>query len=509
VHPGAFAEQTPHKPAVMMADGRTLSYAELERASTQLARVFRAAGLRAGDHVAFCVENRPEFFVIAWAAQRSGLYYTPCSTRLKAHELDYILNDCGAKALVATPATLATTSATSAPNVGLRLLIDDDAEGWTRFDAALSAQPSEPIADQSEGYSMLYSSGTTGRPKGVKAPLSTGGYPQPLQWRLNEVYGVTDETVFISPAPLYHAAPLGFSMLVHRCGGTAIIQERFDPEAFLQLVERHRVTCALMVPTMFVRLLKLPDEVRSRYDVSSLRVAVHGAAPCPIEVKERMIDWWGPVLHEYYSGTEGVGYVHCDSAQWLAHKGTVGRPIIVPVHILGEDGQELATGDSGTIYFEDAGFEYHGDPDQTDGSRDPLGRPWSTMGDVGYLDEDGFLYLTDRKAHTINSGGVNIYPQEAENVLVLHPDVADVAVIGIPDDEMGERVHAVVQPANGVQPSDQLGADLIAFCRERLTHMKCPRSVDFRAELPRHDTGKLYKRLLRDEYWKGRSLTGR
>jgi len=509
VHPGTFAERTPDKPAVVMADGRTLTYAELERDSNRLAHLLRAAGLRRGDHIAFCVENRPEFLVVAWAAQRAGLFYTPCSTRLKPDELAYIVADCGAKALVASAATVALATHADAPSLVLRLLVDGEADGWTRMQEALAGRPQTPIADQSEGASMLYSSGTTGRPKGVKPPLPPQGYPQESKWSgLNQLFGVSEETVLLSPAPLYHAAPLGFAMSMHRSGGTAVIASRFDPEEYLALIERQRVTFTLVVPTMFVRMLKLPAEVRERYDVSSLQVALHGAAPCPVEVKQQMIDWWGPVLHEYYSGTEGIGFVHCTSQEWLAHKGTVGRSLLGPIHILGEDGEELPPGEPGTIYFEDAEFEYHHDPEQTRGARDPHGRQWSTMGDVGYLDADGYLYLTDRKAYTINSGGVNVYPQEAENVLVTHPKVADVAVFGIPHEEMGEQVHAVVQPAPGVEPSGALADELIAFCRERLAHLKCPRSIDFRAELPRHDTGKLYKRLLKDEYWKGRSLVG-
>jgi long-chain acyl-CoA synthetase len=322
------------------------------------------------------------------------------------------------------------------------------------------------------------------------------------------LFGGTEDTVYLSPAPLYHAAPLRFSMAAHRIGGTVVVMRHFDPEAFLRLIEQHRVTFTQVVPTMFIRMLKLPDDARARYDLSSLTAAVHAAAPCPVEVKQRIIEWWGPVIHEYYAGTEGNGFVYCNSADWLAHPGTVGRSILGAVHILDEDGEEVPVGESGTVYFEGAGFEYHHDPEKTKGSRDPRGRGWSTLGDVGYLDDDGFLYLTDRKAYMIISGGVNIYPQEAENVLALHPKVADVAVFGIPDEEMGERVHAVVQPTEGIEPTTEVAAELIAFCRDRLAHFKCPRSVDFRGELPRHPTGKLYKRLLKDEYWQGRTLTG-
>ena len=510
--PGAFAETTPDKPAVIMDTGDVLSYRDLEERSNRLAHVFRNAGLKTGDHIAFVLENRTEFFVVAWAAQRAGLYYTATSTRLTADELSYIVNDCGARVLLASAATVGAASAVEAPGVELRLLLDGgSAEGWDSYDEAVAAQPVTPIDDQAEGADMLYSSGTTGRPKGVKPPLVATPFPTqtPVGALAAMLFGADQDTVYLSPAPLYHAAPLRFSMANHRLGSTVVAMEHFDPEGFLRLVEEHRVTFTQVVPTMFIRMLKLPEEVRSRYDLSSLKAVVHAAAPCPVAVKEQMIDWWGPVVHEYYAGTEGNGFVYCNSEQWLAHKGTVGASLLGPLHILGDDGEEVPAGEPGTIYFESAAsFEYHGDPEKTAGSRDPKGRGWSTLGDVGYVDEDGFLYLTDRKAYMIISGGVNIYPQEAENLLAMHPKVDDVAVFGIPDDEMGERVHAVVQLAPGVEEGDEVAAELIAYCRDQLAHYKCPRSVDFRPELPRHPTGKLYKRLLKDEYWQGRSLTG-
>ena len=510
MHPGAFAETTPDKAAVVMDDGRTLTYRELDEASNRLAHVLRDAGLRTGDHIAFVLENRPEFFVVAWAAQRAGLYYTATSTRLTTDELGYIVDDCGAKVLIGSAATVAAATAVEAPKVELRLVLDGGAhEGWDSYDEAVADRPATPIDDQAEGADMLYSSGTTGRPKGVKPALPVGDYPQmsPVGALEAMLFGVTSDTVYLSPAPLYHAAPLRFSMGVHRYGATVVGMEHFDPEGYLRLVEQHRVTFSQVVPTMFIRLLKLPDEERSRYDLSSLQAVVHAAAPCPVEVKQRMIDWWGPVIHEYYAGTEGNGFVYCNSEQWLAHKGTVGASLLGPLHILDEQGDDLPAGEPGTVYFELAGFEYHNDPEKTKGSRDPKGRGWSSLGDVGYVDDDGFLYLTDRKAYMIISGGVNIYPQEAENVLAMHPKVDDVAVFGIPDPEMGESVHAVVQAAPGLEGTPELAAELIAYCRDHLAHYKCPRSVDFRPELPRHPTGKLYKRLLKDEYWQGKTLT--
>jgi long-chain acyl-CoA synthetase len=504
---GVLAEVTSDRPAVVMADGRVLTYGRLERASNQLAHWFRSIGLGRGDHVAFVLENRPEYFVVMWAAQRAGLYYTPCSTRLGPSELEHIVTDCGAQVLIASDRTVAAATAVKAPAVRRRLLVGDAAvEGWEELGSAIGGEPETPIADQSEGSHLMYSSGTTGLPKGVRHPLPDEPFPQPARG-FAQLFGATDDTVFLSPAPLYHAAPLLFALMIHRLGGCIVVEERFDPREFLELVERHRVTMSQVVPTMFIRLLALPDDVRERADVSSLEVVVHAAAPCPIEVKERMIGWLGPVVHEYYSATEGIGFVYCDSESWLAHRGTVGRSLLGPVHILDEDGNELPVGTPGTIYFESGGFEYLGDPDKTNGARDPQGRGWSTVGDVGYLDDDGFLYLTDRKSYVIISGGVNIYPQEAENTLAVHPKVADVAVFGVPDDEMGEKVHAVVELAAGVMPSAEVEAELLQFCRDRLAPYKCPRSLDFRDELPRHETGKLYKRLLKDEYWAGRTLT--
>jgi acyl-CoA synthetase (AMP-forming)/AMP-acid ligase II len=514
LHPGAHARSTPDKPAVVMADGRSIGYAELEKDANRLAHLFRSAGLRRGDHIALLAENRPEFFVVVWAAQRSGLHYTPCSTLLNAEELGRIVNDCTARVFVATDATIGAAREIDAPAVERRLLIggrDDVPVGWEPLETALAGRPATPIADEAEGATMLYSSGTTGRPKGVKPPLPTEAYPHdPAAEAIAGLFGITETTVHLSPAPLYHAAPLFLALIVHRMGGTVVLQERFDAEEFLRSIERHRVTFTQVVPTMFIRLLRLPGELRGKYDRSSLRGVVHTAAPCPVEVKERMIEWWGPVIHEYYTGTEGCGFVYCDCQEWLARKGTVGRAMFdMPVHVLGEDGAELPAGRPGTIYFEGSSpFEYHRDPEQTRGTRDPRGRGWSTLGDIGYLDADGFLYLIDRRAYVINSGGVNIYPQEAENVLALHPKVADAAVFGVPDEEMGERVHAVVEPAGGLSGSAELAAELIDHCRERIAHYKCPRSIDFRSPLPRHPTGKLYKRLLREEYLRDRLPAG-
>jgi acyl-CoA synthetase (AMP-forming)/AMP-acid ligase II len=324
------------------------------------------------------------------------------------------------------------------------------------------------------------------------------------------LFRVTIDDVYLSPAPMYHAAPLRFSIGAQALGCTVVAMEHFDAERYIALVEQHQVTVSQVVPTMFVRMLKLPDDVRESHDVSSLKLVIHAAAPCPIPVKKQMIEWFGPIIDEYYAGTEGNGFVYCNSDMWLAHPGTVGTPIACTVHIVGDDGDELPHYESGTIYFEGgAAFEYHNDAEKTASSRHPKG--WTTLGDVGYLDDDNYLYLTDRKAYMIISGGVNVYPQEAENVLVTHPKVIDVAVFGVPNEDFGEEVKAVVQPVSMPADDEQaraLAQELIAFCRSELADVKCPRSIDFRDELPRHPTGKLYKRLLKDEYWKnaGRSI---
>jgi len=363
--------------------------------------------------------------------------------------------------------------------------------------------PDTPIADESLGTAMLYSSGTTGRPKGILRPLPETPPAQqlPIFDAVAEMWRFREGTIHLSPAPLYHAAPLMSLALTIRKGGTAIIMEHFDPEQYLRLVERYRVTHSVLVPTMFSRMLKLPGELRRRYDVSSLETAIHGAAPCPVPVKEQMIEWWGPIIQEYYAATEGLCMVYCDTAEWLAHRGTVGRVLLGELHVLDEAMQPVPTGTSGTLWFKTASpFEYFKDPVKTREARSADGT-MSTVGDVGYVEEDGYVYLTDRQAFMIISGGVNIYPQECENLLITHPKVADAAVFGVPNADLGEEVKAVVQPMPGVCPSAEFSEELIVFCRQRLAHIKCPRSVDFEEQLPRLPTGKLYKRLLRERYW--------
>jgi acyl-CoA synthetase (AMP-forming)/AMP-acid ligase II len=378
-------------------------------------------------------------------------------------------------------------------------------EGWESYEGAIAEFPAEPIADECEGDFTLYSSGTTGRPSGVRRPLTPSpmGNPPPGLAGIApmlQAFGMQDGDAYLCPAPLYHGAPLAYSMAVQRLGGTVVVMERFDPALALKLIEKHRVAYAQFVPTHFVRMLKLPDEERTRYDVSSLRVAVHAAAPCPVDVKKQMIDWWGPIILEYYSATEGVGATFITSDEWLKHPGSVGKPLVGVAHIVDDEGNELPPGQEGTIFFEGGlEFEYHNDPAKTAAAKNEKG--WATVGDVGYVDEEGYLYLTDRKTFMIISGGVNIYPQEIENLLVTHAKIMDAAVIGVPNPDFGEEVKAIVQPMKWEDAGPELEQELIAFCRENLAGYKCPKSVDFERELPRLDTGKLYKRLLRDRYW--------
>ncbi len=507
MHPSHHARRTPDKPAYRMAgSGRVVTYGELEDASNRLAQLFRRLGLRAGDRIALMLENHPRWFEICWAAQRSGLVYTAISSRLTAAEAAYIVNDCGAEAFVTSTALAAQAAelAPLAPKLRIRLMLDGTLPGWDAYEAAVAAMPAEPVADETAGGDMLYSSGTTGRPKGVYLPPESPDidFANSLVRICAGPFGMGADTVYLSPGPLYHAAPLRFAMTVMRLGGTVVVMEHFDAAWFLELVARWRVTHTQVVPTMFVRMLKLPDAQRHAHDLSSLRCAIHAAAPCPVPVKEQIIAWWGPIVWEYYAGTEGMGMTLVNSADWLAHKGTVGRAVVGVLKICDDEGRELPPGEHGGVYFADGkAFEYWNDPAKTAAGRNAQG--WVTLGDIGYVDAEGFLYLSDRKAFMIISGGVNIYPQEAENLLVTHPKVLDVAVFGVPNEEFGEEVKAVVQPRDLAEAGPALEHELIAFCREHLAAIKCPRSIDFEAELPRHPTGKLYKRLLRDRYWAG------
>ena len=493
----------------MAGSGETITYRELEARSNRLAHLLRAAGLKRLDHYAVFMENHPRYIECCAAGERSGLYYTAVNSFLTAPELAYIVNNSQSKALIVSQAKreIALAALADCPSVELCLVVDGPGEGarLRNLDEATAEFPASPIADERLGAAMLYSSGTTGRPKGVLRPLPDQSPAEPLSalaTRLN-VWRFREGQVYLSPAPLYHSAPLAGVGGTIRRGGTVVVMERFDAEHFLELVERYRVTHAQLVPTMFSRMLKLPDRSRLAYDLSSLEVAIHAAAPCPVPVKRAMIDWWGPIILEYYSATEAMGMTVCDSAEWLAHPGAVGRSVLGEIHALDDEMREVPAGQTGKIWFKTASpFEYFNDPVRTAEVNSPDGT-MSTLGDIGRIDEEGYVYLTDRASFMIISGGVNIYPQECENLLVTHPKVADAAVFGAPNEEMGEEVKAVVQLMPGVPPGAETETELIAYCRDHLARYKCPRSIDFEPELPRLPTGKLYKAALRERYWKG------
>lgn len=494
----------PQSPA-LVTDGGAISFGELHARSRRVAAALHQVGLRRGDGVALVLPNRPEFFEITWGAQLSGLYYTPVNTHFLPDEVGYVIDDSDAKAVFvdASMPELAAHIRESNAAVIAHIAVGGPLPGWRCYEDALAAAGDAPPT--SDGSEMLYSSGTTGRPKAVRRPLpvdGNGSWAQSvLEMALIHKYGMGPSSVYLSPAPLYHAAGVNYTMAANRVGAASILMRKFDAETVLRLIETHRVTHAQFVPTMFVRMLKLPAAIRERYDVSSLRCVIHAAAPCPVDVKHRMMEWFGPIIHEYYGGTEGFAGTTIGPQDWLAHPGSVGIPM-APVHVVGEDGQELPVGESGELYFEGGpDFEYFKDPAKTASVYNDRG--WRSLGDMGYVDRDGFLYLTDRTTFMIVSGGVNIYPQEVENLLVMHPKLVDAAVFGVPNDEFGEEVKAVVQPVDGVVPGPELAAELVEYCRAHLAGYKCPRTVEF-GTLPRDPNGKLYKRRIRDRYWQGR-----
>ena len=501
------ALENPDKPAYIMAGSKeVITSLQLEERGNQCAHMFREKGLKIGDHIALYMENNRHFLEICSAASRSGIIYTPISSYLKISEIEYIVNNSRAKLFITSErnSEVASKLIKLTPNVTTHLMVGEPTSGYNSYEESIALHPITPIKDQLAGADMLYSSGTTGRPKGIKItvePLPYGEIPDGSKGLL-ALFKYNEEMIYLSPAPLYHAAPLRFSMGVLYAGGTVIVMERFDALQSLELIEEYKATHSQWVPTMFVRMLKLSEEERNKFDVSSMKVAIHAAAPIPIPVKEKMISWWGPVLVEYYGGTEGNGLTYINSKDWLSHRGSVGRAILGKAHILDEKDKELPFGEQGVIYFSDGPkFEYHEDPEKTAGSRSPQG--WSTLNDVGYMDKDGYVFLTDRKTNMIISGGVNIYPQETENILVMHPKVMDVAVIGVPNEDFGEEVKAIIQLRDNSDASKSLERELITFCRSKLSKIKCPASIDFEDELPRTATGKLLKRLLKDRYWKG------
>jgi long-chain acyl-CoA synthetase len=516
MYPGKYAQQFADRPAFIMAtSGERVTYAQLEHRSNQLAHLLRAQGLERLGHYAVFMENNAHYLPVCVAGERTGLYYTCINGFLTAEELAYILNNSESKLLVTSREKLAVAQQALAdcPNVKLCLVVGGGADaqgqaGQARlqdYDSAVAGYPGTPVDDEWLGTSMLYSSGTTGRPKGILRPLPENppSQPLPLFHFLNQLWQCEEGMTYLSPAPLYHSAPLANVSLALRNGGTIIIMEHFDPLQYLSLIEQYKVTHSQLVPTMFSRMLKLPEADRQRHDLSSLKIAVHAAAPCPAQVKDQMINWWGPIIHEYYGATEGLGFTACNTAEWLAHRGSVGRVLLGDLHILDEQMQPVPKGTAGEIWFKTASpFVYFNDPERTALTRSPDGS-MSTVGDMGYIDDDGFLYLTDRSTFMIISGGVNIYPQECENLLITHPKVADAAVFGVPNEDLGEEVKAVVQPIPGLAHTPELAAELIEFCRQHLAHLKCPRTIDFSDQLPRLPTGKLYKRVLRDAYWAG------
>jgi long-chain acyl-CoA synthetase len=510
VYPGKGAAKCADKPAFVMAEtSEAVSYAELEARSNRLAHLLRAHGLRRLDHYAIFMENNARYVESCCAGTRTGLYYTCVNSFLTPDELAYILNNSESKVLITSEAkrSVAMAALASCPKIELCLIADGRGDGGRvqNLDEATAAYPATPIADESLGIAMLYSSGTTGRPKGILRPLPVQppSQPLPLYSFLDKLWRYRDGMIYLSPAPLYHSAPqAAVGLTIDRCG-SVIIMETFDAERYLQLVQTHKVTHSQLVPTMFSRLLKLPPDVRRRYDLSSLEIAIHAAAPCPVQVKEEMIAWWGPIIDEYYGATEGLGFAACDSAQWLAHRGTVGKVLLGELHVLDAAMKPCPSGTSGTLWFKTATpFEYFNDPVKTAEARSSDGS-MSTVGDVGYVDDEGYLYLTDRATFMIISGGVNIYPQECENLLITHPKVADAAVFGVPNEDLGEEVKAAIQLMPGVASGPDITQELLAFCAANLARQKCPRSIDFETELPRLPTGKLYKRVLRDRYWQG------
>jgi long-chain acyl-CoA synthetase len=508
MYTGRHAHLRPLQPAFIMAStGEVVTYRELEARCNRLAHLFRHRGMKRLDHYAIFMENNNRYLEACGAGERSGLYFTCVNSFLTAGELAYILNNSQSRILITSIAKLdiAREALKECPKVELCVIADGGSESAriVGLEEATKGLPKTPIADEAVGTAMLYSSGTTGRPKGILRPLPEQPPAQQLALFdfLQKLWQYREGMIYLSPAPLYHSAPQAAVNLTIRVGGTVIIMEKFDPERYLELIERWGVTHSQLVPTMFSRLLKLPEEARRRHDLSSLEIAIHAAAPCPALVKEDMIEWWGPIIHEYYGATEGLGFTACNSEEWLAHRGTVGKVLLGDLHILDENMQACPTGTAGTVWFKTATqFEYFNDPDRTKEARSPDGS-MSTVGDVGYVDADRYLYLTDRATFMIISGGVNIYPQECENLLITHPKIADAAVFGVPNADLGEEVKAVVQPMPGIEPCQQLAEELIAFCGQSLARQKVPRSIDFEDQLPRLPTGKLYKRLLRDRYW--------
>lgn len=504
------AAVTPERAAFVLGNGTFVeTFGELELRSRRIALALRRLGLREGDCVALLMGNHPQIFDLVWGALRLGLYVTPINWHLAPPEVAYIVGNCEARVLIADPlvadVAVATRALLGSVDAVRTLSAGGAIEGFEPLESLLTDPADASLENQRTGSIMLYSSGTTGRPKGVRKPLMGRAFDDPdwngAQARFMRIFGARDGDRYFTPSPMYHAAPLRSCVAVHVMGGTAFSMARFDPEACLRILQDQRVESSQWVPTHFRRLLELPDTVKARYTRPDLRLAIHAAAPCPPSDKRAMIEWWGPVLLEYYAGTEGGG-TSVDSKDWLAHPGTVGRPWgDTKVAVFDEHGEPVSRpGQDGAIYFHDplaTSFSYFKDEEKTRGIHRGA---WFTLGDIGHLDADGFLFLTDRQSDMIISGGVNIYPLETENALLEHPAVADVAVIGVADAEMGEAVKAVVRLKPGLRGGASLGAELIGFARARIAHFKCPKTVDFVEHLPRTETGKLQRRVLREGY---------
>ncbi len=510
MYPGKYAVAHPDRAAFVMASsGESVSYAEFEARANRLTHLLQNEGLSRQDHYSIMMENNNRYLEACAAGERAGLYYTCINSYLTADELAYILDNSESQILITSMSKLevATDAVAQSSKVRKVLVVDADAnklpDGFEDYATACQSFPATPIDNERLGTSMLYSSGTTGRPKGIIRPLPEQPPAQalPMYDFLGQLWHYREDMIYLSPAPLYHSAPQAAVNLTIRQGGTVIIMERFDSEAYLSLIEQYRVSHSQLVPTMFSRMLKLPEAVRKSYNLSSLEIAVHAAAPCPVMVKQQMIEWWGPIIHEYYGATEGLGFSACNTQEWLAHPGTVGKIVLGELAVLDDEMQPLPQGTPGTLWFKTATeFEYHNDPEKTAEATSPDGE-MTTVGDVGYVDEDGFLFLTDRKTFMIISGGVNIYPQESEDLLIAHPKVADAAVFGVPNVDLGEEVKAVIQVVPGNVEDELLTEELLGYLADHLSRQKIPRSIDYIEQMPRLPTGKLYKRLLRDQYW--------
>lgn len=511
MYPRHWAILSPDKNAVIdSVSGASLTHAELDDQSNQLAQLMYAHGLRRGDHCAILMENDVRYFVVVWAALRSGVYITTVNSHLTNEETAYIIDNSESRIVVTSSTQMGHSNdlPERCPNVERWLMMGDSehvVHPCEPYDDALKLHPVVPLSEEPAGGMMLYSSGTTGKPKGIIKPLPDLSIGELEVGKLQrEVWEFDENTMYLSTAPLYHSAPVGFAIAAQASGGTVIITPKFDGLKALAAIERYGVTHSQWVPTMFTRMLKLSDTAQKRFDLSTHRIAIHAAAPCPIEVKQQMLAWWGPIIYEFYGGTEGNGITHVTPQDWLQRPGTVGQPILGELHICDDDGNELPTGQAGLVYFElpETPFRYLNDDEKTEDALHPQYSNWSTLGDVGYVDEEGFLFLTDRATHMIISGGVNIYPQEIEDAIIMHPKVKDVAVIGVPNNEMGEEVKAIVQLEPNVTAHTSIAEEILSHTRERIAHYKCPRSIDFEDSLPRLPTGKLYKRILKDRYWK-------